>query len=58
MNNCSQVIHKSNKWKYINLNASPPNIRGFLKIHKVNAPIRPTVNWVNAPAYRLVKKTY
>jgi hypothetical protein len=27
-----------------------------LKIHKVNNPLRPTVNWTNAPAYNSAKK--
>jgi hypothetical protein len=26
-----------------------------MKIHNVDSPIRPAVNWQNAPAYKLVK---
>ena len=32
------------------------NIRGFLKICKENALIRPIVNWINTPAYKVAKK--
>src|SRR5215510_7525632 len=39
----------------INLNPSPPTLKGLPKIHKENTPIRPIVNWKNAPAYRLAK---
>jgi hypothetical protein len=30
-------------------------LRGLIKIHKEGAPIRPIVNWKNAPAYKLAK---
>ena len=54
--------------KYINLKPIAPTIRGFnlmlnlvfsiqkcclIKIHKEDSPIRPTVNWKNAQAYKL-----
>ena len=41
------------KWKYINLNPSAPSIKGLIKLHKLGMPIRPVVNWCNAPAYNL-----
>ena len=44
INKCPQVINKDKKWHYINLNPSPLNIRGLLKIHKENNPIQRTVN--------------
>jgi hypothetical protein len=31
-------------------------MRGLIKIHKTESPIRPVVNWKNAPAYKLAKK--
>lgn len=49
------IIHKDERLKYINLNPIPPTIRGLIKIHKEDSPITPTVNWKNAPAYRLAK---
>ena len=39
-----------------NLNPTPPSIRGLIKINKTDCPIRPIVNWVGAPAYKLAKK--
>ena len=52
VNECSSIIPKEKRWKYINLNPSIPMIRGLIKIHKVETPIRPIVNWKNAPAYK------
>jgi hypothetical protein len=52
---CRQIIDKNNKWKYINLNPCTPVMRGLIKIHKVNTPIRPIVNFKNAPTYNLAK---
>ena len=57
INKCQQIINKDTKWNYINLNPTPPNIWGHIKIHKNNNPIRPIVNWTNAPAYKLAKKS-
>jgi len=37
------------------MNPSTPSIKGLIKIHKPDQPIRPVVNWRNAPAYRLPK---
>jgi hypothetical protein len=54
VNECQQIIHKSDRWKYFNLNPTAPTIRGLVKVHK-GAPIRPVVNWKNAPAYKLAK---
>jgi hypothetical protein len=39
----------------VNLNPSAPAIHGQIKIHKDNCPIRPIINWQNAPAYKLAK---
>jgi hypothetical protein len=55
INSCNLIIPTDRRWKYINLNPSPPNLRGLVKIHKPNAPIRPIINWRNAPAYELAK---
>jgi hypothetical protein len=49
------IIQKDEGWKYIDLNPTAPTIRGLIKIHKEDSPIRPIVNWKNAPAYKLVK---
>jgi len=55
INECNDIIPKDKKWKYINLNTATPNIRGLIKIHKHEAPIRPIVNCKTAPAYKLEK---
>ena len=55
INKSTKMINTNTKWKYINLNPSAPTIRGLIKIHKTDQPIRPIVNWRNAPAYKLAK---
>ena len=37
------------------MNPSAPSIKGLIKLHKPDQPIRPVVNWQNAPAYNLSK---
>jgi len=37
------------------MNPTAPNIRGLPKLHKIDCPIRPIVNWKGAPAYKLAK---
>jgi len=44
------VTAKDYRWKYNNMNPSAPSIKGLIKIHKPDQPIRPVVNWRNAPA--------
>jgi hypothetical protein len=48
------LIPKEHRWKYVNMNPSAPTIKGLIKLHKPNQPIRPVVNWQNAPSNRLV----
>jgi len=52
---CQLIIHKDERWKYINFNPIPSMVRGLIKIHKEDSPIGPIVNWKNAPAYKLAK---
>jgi hypothetical protein len=56
INDCREVIPKENKWKYISLNPTTPRMRGLIKIHKIESPIKPEVNWKNAPSNKLAKK--
>jgi hypothetical protein len=37
------------------MNPTAPTIRGLIKIHKAEVPIRPIINWRNAPAYKIAK---
>jgi hypothetical protein len=52
---CNNIIPKENKCKYINMNQTAPNLHATIKLHKQNTPIRPIINWRNAPAYELAK---
>ena len=55
INHSPNLIPPSSKWKLINLNPSTPSIKGLIKLHKPDHPIRPVVNWRNAPAYKFAK---
>jgi hypothetical protein len=48
-------IQKDTVWRYTNMNLAPPSLHGTIKLHKPNMPIRPVINWKNAPAYELAK---
>ena len=52
---CREVIPKEDKWRYKNLNPMIPTIRGLVKVHKNDYPIRPVINWKNAPACKIAK---
>ena len=55
LNSCKAIIHNEMKPRLINLNPKSPNMIGLIKVHKQENPIRPIVNWTNAPAYKTVK---
>jgi hypothetical protein len=55
INERHQIIQNDIKWKYINQNPSSPTISGLIKIHSVDSPVRPIVNWTIARAYKLAK---
>ena len=39
----------------MNLNPTAPTMRGLVKLHKEDTPIRPIINWRNVPGYKLAK---
>jgi hypothetical protein len=53
---CKNIIQKEEKWKYINMNPTAAGLYATIKLHKHNTPIRPIINWKNAPAYKLAKQ--
>jgi hypothetical protein len=55
INNSKNAIKPINKWKYINMNPSAPQIYGTIKLHKQGKSIRPIVNWMDNPGYKLAK---
>ena len=52
---CREVIPREDRWRYKNLNPMIPTIRGLVKVHKDDYPIRPVINWKNAPACKVAK---
>jgi hypothetical protein len=55
INNFKVIFPKQDKWKYTSLNPATPTLKGLIKIHKAESPIRPVVNWMSAPTYRPAK---
>jgi len=55
INNSKTLIPSDTKWKHTNLNPSAPSIKGLIKLHKPERPIRQVVNWRGAPAYKLAQ---
>jgi len=55
INNSKTLITPDTKWKYINMNPTAPTIKGLIKLHKPEQPIRPVVNLRGAPAYKLAR---
>jgi hypothetical protein len=55
INQSKTLIPPDTRWKYINMKPSAPTFNGLIKLHKPDHPIRPVVNWRNAPAYKLAK---
>jgi hypothetical protein len=49
------MIKPINKWKYINMNPSAPQIHGTIKLHKSEKSICPIENWTDSPGYKLAK---
>jgi len=46
INDCKVIFPKQNKWKFTSLKPTTPTLRGLIKIHKAESPIRPVVNWI------------
>jgi hypothetical protein len=55
LNQCN-IIKKEHRWKYTNMNLTAPNLHATIKVNKQNTPIRPIINWKNAPASELAKQ--
>ena len=49
------IIKHKDHLQYINSNPKAPNLRTTTKIHKQGHPIRPIVNYTQAPAYKIQK---
>jgi hypothetical protein len=51
----SKNVIKEETWKYTSMNPTVPNMHAKVKLHKASIPIRPIINWRNAPGYKLAK---
>jgi len=49
------LIPQEIKWKYVNMNPTALTIKGLIKMHRPEHPIRPMVNWRGTPAYKLAR---
>jgi predicted GIY-YIG superfamily endonuclease len=56
ISNCKHLL-SANDIRYLKpIHPHAPPLKGLPKLHKDNTPIRPLVNYMPAPAYRLAKK--
>jgi len=55
INSCKSLVDTEKKGRLINLNPETSPLRGLIKIHKEGIPIRPVVNFRNAPSYKLAR---
>jgi transposase-like protein len=52
---CKSILLPHSEKSLIHMNPTAPCIRGLPKIHKPDCPVRPIINWRNAPAYKLAR---
>jgi len=50
------LIRPESKWRFVNMNPQTPRLKGMIKVHKDNMPIRPVVDYTEAPAYYLARE--
>ena len=56
ISSCPLIIPANTKQRFVVMNPTSPQIRGLIKVHKPDSPIRPVINWTNAPAYKIAKQ--
>jgi molybdopterin-guanine dinucleotide biosynthesis protein len=55
----SNTLFKKNKKKLmLQMNPAAPTLRAKVKIHKPQTPIRPVINNISAPSYKLARHTH
>jgi len=52
---CNQIIDKKQIKYLTQKKPRPPTLKAQIKLHKPGKPIRPVINNINAPAYKLAK---
>jgi hypothetical protein len=52
---CKDIIDKQQKKYLLQIKPRPPTLKAQIKIHKENEPIRPVVNNIQAPTFKLAK---
>jgi hypothetical protein len=55
MQDCNLIIDKCQIKYLTQKKATPPNLKGQLKLHKIGVPTRPVINNRTAPSYKLAK---
>jgi hypothetical protein len=55
---CKTIIDQNKKKYVIQMNPQAPILKAKIKLHKPMAPIRPVVNNIQAPSYKLAKLTH
>lgn len=58
LNNSNFLFTKNEVQNLIVMNPTAPRLRSQPKVHKTNTPIRPIVNSINSPAYKLMRELH
>jgi hypothetical protein len=52
---CNKIIDQQQKKHLMQIKPQPPTMNALIKIHKENEPIRPVINNIQAPSYKIAK---
>jgi hypothetical protein len=52
---CNEIIDKTQHKYILQVKPTAPTLKALIKIHKDNNPIRPVINSIPAPSYKLAK---
>lgn len=58
LKNCNFLLTQAEAKHCVVMNPTPPKLRSQPKIHKPECPIRPVVNSINSPSYKITRKLH
>jgi len=55
MQKCEDLTEKNRRKYLLNIEPTAPRINAYIKTHKENKPIRPVIDNMQAPSYKIAK---
>jgi hypothetical protein len=55
MQKCNELLEKNMRKYLLNIKPTAPRIKAYIKTHKENKPIRPVIDNMQAPSYKIDK---